>query len=303
MTERIGYIGLGLIGKPMARNLLQAGYAVTVFNRSRAAMDELAQAGAQPARSPKELAERSDIVITALPDTPDEEDVLTRPDGVFAGVRPGMLLISMGTISPLASQRLARQAAALGVDMLDAPVSGGDIGARAGTLSIMVGGAAPALERARPIFNVLGSTITHCGAHGAGQIVKACNQIVVAGVIQAISEAMVLGSKAGVKPETIVEVLSGGLAQTRFMDLRGMKMAQRNFEPGGKAAYHRKDLGIALEVARSYGVALPMTALTDQLFSALIGSGNGHLDHSALMTVVELLAGHVVGEQSASDPN
>ena len=137
--------------------------------------------------------------------------------------------------------------------------------------------------------------------HGAGQIVKACNQIVVAGVIQAISEAMVLGSKAGVRPETIAEVLSGGLAQTRFMDVRGMKMAQRNFAPGGKAAYHRKDLGIALEVARSYGVSLPMTALTDQMFSALIGSGNGHLDHSALMTVVELLAGHVVGEQPAAE--
>jgi 2-hydroxy-3-oxopropionate reductase len=296
MMERIGFIGLGLIGKPMARNLLKAGYTVAVFNRSRAAMDELAQEGATVTASPKDVAERSDVVITALPDSPDVEDVLTRADGVFAGARPGMLLIDMGTISPLVSQTLAQQAVALGIDMLDAPVSGGDVGAREGTLSIMVGGEAHALDRARPIFDVLGKTITHCGGHGAGQVVKACNQIVVAGVIEAIGEALVLGSKAGVKPETIVQVLSGGLAQTRVMDLRGAKMARRDFEPGGKARFHHKDLGIALQVARAYGVPLPMTSLVDQMFAAVIENGFGDKDHSSLMTVLEAMAHHQVGD-------
>ena len=182
----------------------------------------------------------------------------------------------------------------MGVDMLDAPVSGGDVGAINGTLSIMVGGEAHALERARPVLSAMGSTITHCGGHGAGQVVKACNQIVVAGVIEAISEALVLGSKAGVNPETIVRVLSGGYAQTRIMDVRGMKMAQRNFEPGGKARFHRKDLNIALELAHALNVALPMTALTEQLFGVLVARGDGDKDHSALMTVIEAMAGHTV---------
>lgn len=290
MLERIGFIGLGLIGKPMAHNVLRAGYAITVFNRSRPAMDELAHEGAQVAQSPRQVAEVSDIVITVLPDSPDEEDVMTRADGVFAGARAGMLLISMGTISPLLSQRLAARAKAMGVDMLDAPVSGGDVGAMNGTLSIMVGGEAAALERARPVLSAMGSTITHCGGHGAGQVVKACNQIVVAGVIEAISEALVLGSKAGVNPETIVRVLSGGYAQTRIMDVRGLKMAQRNFEPGGKARFHRKDLNIALELAHELDVALPMTALIEQLFGVLVERGDGDKDHSALMTVIEGMA-------------
>ena len=294
--DRIGFIGLGLIGKPMARNLLKAGYTVAVFNRSRAAINELARDGALLAASPKDVAERSDVVITALPDSPDVEDVLTRPDGVFAGARSGMLLIDMGTISPLVSQKLAERARVLGIDMLDAPVSGGDVGARDGTLSIMVGGDATTLDRARPIFNVLGKTITHCGGHGAGQVVKACNQIVVAGVIEAIGEALVLGSKAGVKPETIVQVLSGGLAQTRFMDLRGAKMTKRDFEPGGKTRFHHKDLGIALQVARAYGVSLPMTSLVDQMFAAAIENGFGDKDHSSLMTVIEAMAHHRVGQ-------
>ncbi len=296
MKERIGFIGLGLIGKPMARNVLKAGYAVTVFNRSRAAMDELAGEGAQLGESPKQVAEVSDIVITVLPDSPDEEEVMTRADGVFAGARAGMVLISMGTLSPLLSQKLAVQAKAMGVDMLDAPVSGGDVGAINGTLSIMVGGDVNVLERARPVLSAMGQTITHCGGHGAGQVVKACNQIVVAGVIEAISEALVLGSKAGVNPETIVRVLSGGYAQTRIMDVRGMKMAQRNFEPGGKARFHRKDLNIALELAHELNVALPMTALTEQLFAALVARGDGDKDHSALMTVIEGMA-----EQADSD--
>ena len=287
--ERIGFIGLGLIGKPMARNLLKAGYAVTVFNRSRASMDSLAHDGAAAAQSPKHIAECSDVVITALPDSPDEADVMNRVDGVFAGARPGMLLISMGTISPTLSQTLAVQAKALGIDMLDAPVSGGDVGAINGTLSIMVGGEAHALERARPILSAMGKTITHCGGPGTGQVVKACNQIVVAGVIEAISEALILGSNAGVSPETIVQVLSGGYAQTRIMDVRGMKMAQRNFEPGGKARFHRKDLIIALELARKLNVVLPMTTMTEQLLATLVEQGGGDKDHSAMMTVIEAL--------------
>jgi 2-hydroxy-3-oxopropionate reductase len=236
----------------------------------------------------------SDVVITALPDSPDVEAVLTGSDGVFAGARPGMLVIDMSTIAPSTSRRLAQIAADLGVHMLDAPVSGGDVGAINGTLSIMVGGAASDLERAAPIFGVLGTTITHCGGHGAGQVVKACNQLVVALVIEAVSEAFVLGSKAGVDPLVIAQVLGGGLAQTRFMDLRAQKMVARDFAPGGKARFHRKDLGIVLQLAREYGVALPATALVDQLFTPITQPGDQDRDHSALMTVIEALAQHVV---------
>jgi 2-hydroxy-3-oxopropionate reductase len=203
--------------------------------------------------------------------------------------------MDMSTISPRVSQHLAERAAALGVQALDAPVSGGDVGAANGSLSIMVGGAAEVLERARPILSALGTTITHCGGFGAGQVVKACNQIVVAGVIEAISEALVLGSKAGVNPETIVQVLSGGLAQSRFMDVRGQRMARRDFEPGGRARFHKKDLGIALEVAQSLGITLPVTSLVDQMFASVIAAGNGEQDHSVLLTVLERMGNHIVG--------
>ena len=298
MPERIGFIGLGLMGKPMAHNLLKAGYRLAVFNRSRPAVEELALAGAIAASSSREIAEQSDIVITMLPDTPDVESVVTGPDGLLQGARrnANLLLIDMSTISPMSAQGLATEARRQGVHFLDAPVSGGDSGAISGTLSIMVGGEQEDLERARPVFEVLGKRITHCGPSGAGQIVKACNQVVVALVIEAISEALVLGSKAGVRPEIILQVLGGGLAQSRVMDLRGPTMIQHHFEPGGKARFHHKDLGIILQVARTYGVAMPMTALVDQLFLSLTEHGKGDLDHTSLLTMIELLSNHSLTE-------
>jgi 2-hydroxy-3-oxopropionate reductase len=292
MAEHIGFIGLGLMGKPMSHNLLKAGYQLSVYNRSAPAVNELVRAGASAAASPREIAERCDIVITMLPDTPDVEGVFTGPAGLLEGAHAGLLLIDMSTIAPAAARRLASEAQRHDVHVLDAPVSGGDVGASAGTLSIMVGGAQEDLERARPVFAVLGQRITHCGPHGAGQIVKACNQVVVALIIEAISEALLLGAKAGVQPEIVLQVLGGGLAQNRVMDLRGASMIQHQFAPGGKARFHHKDLGIALQLARAAGVAVPMTAFVDQLFLGLSEQGKGDLDHSALLTMLELLSNY-----------
>jgi 2-hydroxy-3-oxopropionate reductase len=300
MPERIGFIGLGIMGKPMARNLLRAGYALTVFNRSRPAVEELAKDGASAARSAAEVAERSDVVITMLPDSPDVESVVLGQDGVLESAQENLLLIDMSTISPMTSRRMADEARKRNIRALDAPVSGGDKGATSGTLSIMVGGDQRDFEIAKPIFEALGKTITYCGPAGAGQTVKACNQVVVALVIEAVSEALVLGSKAGVNPEVILKVLSGGLAQTRVMDLRGPAMIQHQFEPGFKARLHRKDLDIILALAREYGAALPVTAIVGQLFTALVESGKGDLDNSALLTVIEELSNHSL---TASRPN
>jgi len=292
--EKIGFIGLGIMGKPMVRNLLRAGYSPVVYNRSQKPIDELAGEGARAASSAKEVAEKSDVVIMMLPDTPDVEAVALGADGVLEGAHDGLLLIDMSTISPVVTKRVSSEAQKRGVRMLDAPVSGGDKGAIAGTLSIMVGGEKADFERAYPIFEAMGKTIVHCGPSGAGQIVKACNQIVVALVIEAVSEALVLGSKAGVQPEIILQVLSGGLAQNRVMDLRGPTMVQHNFAPGFKAKLHRKDLNIILQTAREYGVALPVTAIVDQMFTSLVEQGRGDLDHSSLLTVIEELSNHSI---------
>jgi 2-hydroxy-3-oxopropionate reductase len=280
------------MGLPMARHLLAAQFPVTVFNRSRPAIETLVAEGALEGTSPRHVAEQSDIVITMLPDTPDVEAVVLGRNGIIEGAHEGQLVIDMSTISPLATQRIAGELQQHGVHMLDAPVSGGDVGAINATLSIMVGGAAEDLERARPVFSVLGKTITHCGPSGSGQVVKACNQVVVALVIAAISEGLVLGSKAGVNPEVILQVLGGGLAQNRVMDLRGPTMIRHRFEPGGKAQFHRKDLNIALQLAHAYNVSLPITAIVDQLFTTLVARDQGGFDHSALLTVIETLSNH-----------
>ncbi len=292
MPERIGFIGLGLMGKPMVRNLLKAGFNVTVFNRSNPAIDELVAVGASRGESPGHVARQSDIVITMLPDSPDVEAVVQGSNGIAANAHEGLLLIDMSTISPLVTQRLATELKKLGVSMLDAPVSGGDVGAIQGSLSIMVGGDLADFERARPVFSALGKTITYCGPSGSGQTVKACNQVVVALIIAAVSEGLVLGSKVGVEPEVILQVLSGGLAQNRIMDLRGPTMIQHSFEPGEKAQFQRKDLGIALQLARAYDISLPLTALVDQFFTTLVAHKQGDLDHSALLTVIEGLSNY-----------
>jgi 2-hydroxy-3-oxopropionate reductase len=293
-NEKIGFIGLGIMGKPMVRNLLKAGFSPIVFNRSQSAIDELVLEGASAANSAKEVAEKSDIVITMLPDTPDVEAVVLGENGVLAGAHKRLLLIDMSSISPVVTRKIAAEAEKKGVKMLDAPVSGGDKGAIAGTLSIMVGGEESNFERAKPIFEAMGKTIVLCGAIGSGQTVKACNQIVVALVIEAVSEALVLGSKAGVKPEIILQVLSGGLAQNRVMDLRGQTMIEHNFTPGFKAKLHRKDLNIILQTALEYGVSLPVSEIVEKMFTNLVENGKGDLDHSALLTVIEELSNHSI---------
>lgn len=297
MTERIGFIGLGIMGRPMVRNLIRAGYDLTIYNRSSGPVAELTAEGASAAASPRAVAELTDIVITMLPDSPEVEAVIAGPDGVLAGARAGTLVIDMSTISPSVSRALARAAAERGVGMLDAPVSGGDVGARQGSLSIMAGGSAADFERAMPIFEVLGKSAVHVGASGAGQIVKACNQIVVALTIEAVSEALVLGSKAGVAPETILKVLSGGLAANRVMEVRGSNFLEHDFTPGFKVALHHKDLGIALAAGREFGVPLPVTSVVDGMLQALRQKDRGELDHSALLTLLEDWAAHTIGSE------
>jgi len=293
----IGMIGLGIMGRPMVRNLMKAGYSVTVHNRSAGPMEELGAEGAIPVDSPRAVAEKVDVVITMLPDSPDVEAVMRGENGVFAGAHAGSIVIDMSTISPIVAKALHEEASAQGIRMLDAPVSGGDRGAIAGTLSIMVGGDAELFAEVNPVFAAMGKTIVHVGPASAGQTVKACNQIVVALAYQAISEALVLGAKAGVEPQKIIDVLNGGLAATRVMELRGASMVAHNFTPGFRVRLHHKDLGIALETAKAYGVPLPATAVVDQAFASLRAAGREDLDHSALLSYVEDLAHWKIGDE------
>jgi 2-hydroxy-3-oxopropionate reductase len=297
MFTRVGVIGLGLMGKPMAANLLKAGFPVTVFNRSRPAMDELASAAdgrpaATLASSPAEVGKTCDVVITMVPDTPDVEAVLLGPDGATTQAQPETLFIDMSTISPGAVRKIHAAVTAKGLRMLDAPVSGGDVGAKAGTLSIMVGGTQEDFDRARPVFEAMGKTLTLCGPAGAGQLVKACNQIVGALVLNAISEAIVFGRAAGVDPEIMIRVLQGGVAATRAMEVRGARMAKGDFAPGFKAAHHLKDLRIVLDEARALGLTtLPTTSRVAEMFATLVGEEKGTLDNSSILLMVERAAG------------
>ena len=293
----IGFIGLGIMGKPMARNLANAGYDLVISNRSRDDVDTLLAEGDRfrAAASPREVAERTKAVITMLPDSPDVRDVVFGEHGLLPAMGPGHLLIDMSTIAPAASIEVNAALAERGARALDAPVSGGETGAVNAALSIMVGGAADDFARAKPLFEAMGKTIVHVGGPGAGQIVKACNQMVVAINYAAVSEALVLGAKAGVDPEKIVQVLSGGLAASRVMELKGANMIAHNFQPGFRIDLHRKDLGIALATARATGVPVPAAALVAQLFEALAAAGSGDLDHSALVTAYENLAQFQLG--------
>ncbi len=294
MAEKVGFIGLGIMGKPMARNLMEAGYELTVHNRSPEKAEELGEAGATVAASPREAAENSDVVITMLPDSPQVREVVAGEDGVLEGIGEGSLLIDMSTISPVVTEELAEAVKQKGASMLDAPVSGGDVGAIEGTLSIMVGGDEEDFERARPLFEAMGKTVTHVGPTGAGQVVKAANQIVVALTIEAVSEALVLGSKGGVAPEKILEVLSGGLAGNKVMEVKREKFLTHKFDPGFRSELHHKDLGIALAAGREYGVVLPVTALVDQMLLSMRRKGWGGEDHSALLRVIEDLSQHEI---------
>ncbi len=296
---RLGLVGLGIMGRPMARNLLRAGFELIVHDVNRDAVADLAAEGARPAESSNEVAAWCDTLITMLPDSPEVQEAYLGVNGAFEALRPGWLAIDMSSIAPRVARELATRAEAAGAHMLDAPVSGGDQGAIAGTLSIMVGGTEQAFRRAQPIFEVLGRTIVHVGPAGAGQVVKVCNQVVVAVVIEAISEALVLGSKAGVEPGRILDVLQGGLAATKVAELRRTNMLEGHFEPGFRTRLHLKDLRNALDLARETGVVLPATAEVEQLMVAMRVAGRGDLDHSGLITIIEDLAGHRVAEHGA----
>lgn len=298
---RIGFIGLGIMGRPMVRNLVAAGFGVTVHNRSRAAVDELAGESERitPAGSPAEVARGSDIVITMLPDTPDLDLVMGGEDGIAGAVSAGQLVIDMSTVAPAAAIRWAAALDERGAAFIDAPVSGGERGAIDGTLSIMAGGDAADFERARPAFAAMGRTIVHVGGHGAGQTVKMCNQIAVAVNLAGVSEALVLGARAGVDPARIVEVLAGGLAGSRVLDLKGPAMIDHAFAPGFRVELHRKDLRIARGAASEHHVALPVSAVVTELFESLAANGHDRDDHSALVTVIEALAGFRLGSGAA----
>ena len=288
----IGFIGLGIMGAPMAANLIKAGYPVTGYNRSRPAVDRLAGLGARPASSVAEAVRDADVVITMLPDTPDVEDVVA---GVLAHAPSGLLHIDMSSISPAASREIASRAAAAGVRSLDAPVSGGEPGAIEGALSIMVGGEAADVESARPILAAMGTTVVHVGPAGSGQIVKAANQLLVAGIIELVAEALVLVEAGGVDPEPAVRVLAGGLAGNRILDRKAAGMLARDFTPGFRVDLHHKDLGIVLATAREAGVAIPLGAVVAQLMGSLRAQGEGGSDHTALLKLVEQLSGRTGG--------
>ena len=295
MAEKVGFIGLGIMGRPMAKNLMEAGYEPVLYNRTRDKAEELAGDGpATVAGSPREVAEGSDIIITMLPDSPQVREVVAGEDGVLEGLREGALVVDMSTISPVVTEELAERIGERGASMLDAPVSGGDVGAIEGTLSIMVGGSEEDFERARPLFDVMGKTVTHVGPTGAGQVTKAANQIVVALTIEAVSEALVLGSRGGVSPEKILDVLGGGLAGNKVMEVKREKFLSHEFDPGFRSELHHKDLGIALAAGHEYGVALPVTAIVDQMLLAMKKKGWGGEDHSALLRIIEDWSQHEI---------
>jgi len=290
MTDRIGFIGLGIMGKPMARNLLKAGYPLTVWNRSQPAIEELVGDGASPGSSPEDVAHQSDVIITIVTDSPDVEKVALGPKGIIEGGRPGLVHIDMSTISPAVTRRIASRLAEKGVEMLDAPVSGGDTGAQAGTLSIMVGGKEETFQRCRPIFEVLGRTIVHCGPNGAGQTVKLCNQIVVALNNLAMCEALVFATKAGVDTRRMLEAVGAGAASSWALLNLAPRVLARDFRPGFKVAHQQKDLRLALETAEQQAVPLPGTSLVHQLFAAIEAEGLGAEGTQALVKALEKLA-------------
>jgi 2-hydroxy-3-oxopropionate reductase len=287
----IGYIGLGLMGKSIARNIRKAGFPLVVHNRSRAAVDELVAEGARAASSPAEVAAQVDVVFTNLPDTPDVEKVVLGEKGIINGAHNGLIWVDNSTIKPVAARTLSLRLAEKGVLALDAPVSGGDVGARNGTLAIMVGGPAEALERVMPVFQAMGKTVTHVGDAGAGQVAKAANQIMVAAQMVAMSELLIFSQKAGVDPVKVVDAIKGGAAQCWTLDVKPPRLFSGNRAPGFKAYMQAKDLNIILETAREYGIPLPSAAVDAQLYNAMLQNGMGEQDNSAVIGIIEELAG------------
>ena len=287
---KVGYIGLGLMGKSIARNIHKAGFPLVVHNRSRAVVDELVAEGAVAAFSPAEVAAQVDVVFTNLPDSPDVEQVALGPQGIIAGAHPGLIFVDNSTIKPATARQIAAALESHGVQCLDAPVSGGDIGARNATLAIMIGGPAAALETVRPVLMAMGKTITHVGESGAGQIAKAANQIMVAAQMVAMGELLIFAQQAGADPRKVIEAIRGGAAQCWTLDVKPPRLFDGNRQPGFKARMQAKDLNIVLETAREYGIPLPSAAVDAQLFNAMIQNGLGDLDNSAVLAMIEALA-------------
>jgi 2-hydroxy-3-oxopropionate reductase len=293
MTE-LGFIGLGIMGKPMASHLVKAGHTVHVCDLVEESVKHLCSLGGKACSCCREIAQKSDIIFIMVPDTPDVEAALFGTEGVAEGLKPGSIVVDMSSISPIATKEFAKRLAAMGVKMLDAPVSGGQVGAENATLSIMVGGPPDVFNQIKPYFELMGKNIVHIGDHGDGQTCKVANQIVVALTIEAVGEALLFASKAGADPAKVRAALLGGFAQSRILELHGERMIKHNFNPGFRIRLHQKDLNLALEAARSMGLSLPNTALAQELFNAVAAQGGSDLDHSAMVLALEKLANHAI---------
>ena len=298
MKEKIGFIGLGIMGRPMAINLVNAGYSVWVHARRPSMMEPLTAVGASACTTSREVAENSDIIITNVSDTPDVEQVILGENGIIHGAGEGCLVIDMSTISPSATRTIASRLGKKNIDMLDAPVSGGEKGAIEGNLSIMVGGKENSVNRAMPVFEVLGQNIVHIGANGAGQVAKACNQVVIAQSIAAIGEAYILAQASGVDPEKVRAALMGGFAGSRVLESHGQRMLDRNFKPGFKVRLHHKDMRIAMEAAHELGIALPGASQVTQYLNALVGTGKGEDDSISILKLQEAMSGITVNRNN-----
>lgn len=302
MKRTMGFIGLGIMGRPMAKNLLKAGFSLVVFDLNKAAMEDLVKAGAFAAYSSREVAERTEVIITMLPDSPEVKQVILEKNGVLEGIRRGSLVIDMSSINPLVTQEIARRLEEKGAKMLDAPVSGGEAGAIQGTLAIMVGGEKEVFEDCMEIFKTMGKSIVHVGAIGAGGYVKLVNQIIVALNIASVGEAFSLGVKAGLDPQVIFQAIRGGLAGSQVLEAKAPVIFGRNFKPGFKIKLHQKDLHNALSTGKDLGVPLPLSSFVQQIFISLMTEGRGEDDHSALATFFEKMARVEIKSKSPLSP-
>ena len=298
--SNIGFIGLGIMGRPMAGHLLAGGHTLFI-DSLRAPPQALLDPGAIPCAGASEVARAADVIITMVPDTPNVEAALFDPGGVAEGLTPGKIVVDMSSISPIATKEFAKRINQLGCDYLDAPVSGGDVGAKAASLTIMVGGPERAFARVKPLFELMGKNITLVGGNGDGQTTKVANQIIVALTIEAVGEALLFASKAGADPARVRQALMGGFAASRILEVHGERMVKRTFEPGFRIALHQKDLNLALQGARSLGVSLPNTATCQELFNAAVAAGGAAWDHSAMVRVLERLACHEIGQPNAGE--
>ncbi|MGF6289177.1 2-hydroxy-3-oxopropionate reductase [Paraburkholderia youngii] len=296
--KKAGFIGLGIMGKPMAANLLKNGVSLAAFTRSGVPA-ELTQAGAVACDNPAAVAANADVIFVMVPDTPDVERVLFGENGLASALRAGQTVVDMSSISPMATREFAARVRETGADYLDAPVSGGEVGAKAGSLTIMVGGDQATFDSVKPMFDMMGKNVTLIGAVGAGQVCKVANQVIVAATIEAVGEALLLASKAGVDPARVREALMGGFASSRILEVHGERMTRRTFDPGFRIELHQKDLNLALSTAQALGVSLPNTATCQALFNACVAHGGKAWDHSAMVRALEVLANHEIGQKTA----